>query len=49
LVDYDKWVEIKCDINDKEYKTEEFGMTHDLEVLFRKDLNRIRRGLNGKN
>lgn len=45
LLDYNKWVEIKSDVNDKEYKTREFMTNHSLDVLFRKDLNRIRRGL----
>lgn len=45
LPDIDKWIEIKCDVNDKKYKTSEFALTHSLEVLFRKDLNRIRGGL----
>jgi len=45
LTDFDKWVEIKCDINDKEHKTREFMKTHSLDVLFRKDINKIRSGL----
>jgi endogenous inhibitor of DNA gyrase (YacG/DUF329 family) len=45
LPKFDKWVEIKCDVNDKEHKTNEFMLDHSLEVLFRKDLNKIRSGL----
>jgi endogenous inhibitor of DNA gyrase (YacG/DUF329 family) len=40
-----KWIEIKCDINDKKYKTDEFAINNSLLVLFRKDINKIRRGL----
>jgi len=45
LPNFDKWIEIKCDYNDKEYKTSEFSLTHNLEVLFRKDIRKIRKGL----
>lgn len=45
LPEFDRWVEIKCDVNDKEYKTSEFATNHNFEVLFRKDLNEMRRGL----
>ena len=45
LPKFDRWVEIKCRINDKQEKTEEFSTTHSLDILFAKDLDKLRRGL----